>query len=191
MKTMCLFFSLLGLFFKNLEGQIPDLPLSFTNEEVAEFRDKIKPYILPPAPENTYDFDIPIVAVGTPFSINLLRDAEVFDVDSGSLYVYKFYSYKVGAMEIFYEDFFISESSNFRVYSPEYMNETHVYYSSSSNPNPIRKKGYLLNIDKYKDAPFYYPKLEKVIFHNLLILEFFQANKDCLTSSIIIDGLVY
>jgi len=92
MKTIIIFFSLLVFCFLNLKAQVPDLPLSFTNEEVRRFKESVEVYCLPITTnelESAQKKRPEFVGCGRILNINILQDVPKMNIEGGNVYIFK------------------------------------------------------------------------------------------------------
>ncbi|MGB0931900.1 MAG: hypothetical protein ACPGVB_14045 [Chitinophagales bacterium] len=127
MKTIFLFFSLLMFCFLGVEGQVPDLPLSFTNEEVRRFKESVEPYCVQyheeenEGSERLYKrrgiYKPYITRRGERVDINVLHKESRISIENGYYYIYKIEAPNVQHLEISFDNFFLSYSSYMFIYN--------------------------------------------------------------------------
>ncbi len=194
MKVILLFFSLLVFCFWGVEGQIPDLPLSFTNEEVRRFKDSVEPYCLFYYEEEIKSFekndplDPSISGFGQKMEVNILQKTSKISVEGGSLYIYKIESPDIQDLKLNYSAFHLCNLSYIYIYNEFYRvqdykelitdfnnNENYITLLTSSNNDDN------LHFNIIKGHPF---------FGNRLIIELFESHEVTQSSEIVIGGIV-
>ncbi|MFK7907752.1 MAG: hypothetical protein AB8B69_21615, partial [Chitinophagales bacterium] len=175
MKNTILFCSLLLLCFLNLKAQVPDLPLSFTNEKVAKFKNRTVINYFPSLdkrlkkqPKNN---SLVITSLGIDVNIDLLTIANKCKVKGGYVYIYKIKSLNAKKLRLFYKDFFLSEKAYLYVYS--------------NNPYEIKRK--LTCIDNQENSGQHSNQL----FGNQIIIEHFEPKNSNTKSKLIIDMVAF
>ncbi|MEZ4885897.1 MAG: hypothetical protein R3E32_14280 [Chitinophagales bacterium] len=192
MKAIFLFFSLLVFCFWEVEGQVPDLPLSFTNEEVRRFKESVEPYCLSYYEEEIESFekneilDLSINGLGQKLKVNILQKGSKISVEGGSLFFYKIESPSSQDLKLNFSDFYLNTHSYLYIYNDFYYNSNRIF----TDINTIRKNIILLNCLNNNDV-FHFNIVKKhPFFGNRLIIEFFEPHKTIQSSELVIGGIV-
>lgn len=168
MKAVLLFFSLLAFCVLNLNAQIPDLPLSFTNEEIARFKQTVEVHCmsygedahLTQAYANRHG-GANIIGFGNELNVNILKDASCYNLEDGYLYFYIIEHPDIHDISIIYKEFHLSEESYLFVYN-EYADKEKIDIALRNFDN-----GYV-----------YQTKLEGDYLGSRIVVELFEPKKD-------------
>ncbi|MFK8004797.1 MAG: hypothetical protein AB8H03_00435 [Saprospiraceae bacterium] len=195
MKNTILFCSLLLLCFLNLKAQVPDLPLSFTNEEVRRFKESVEPYCVQYHDEeiknskhsykkgwlynyflgwlDKYTLSIePIVTGrGELAEINVLEEASRINIENGYYYISKIEAPNIQDLKIYFDNFSLSDSSYMHIY-----NEFNFLLSRKKIINADE-----LNSTLIRSNPF---------IGNQLIIEVFEPKNNTRPNNIIVSYVI-
>ena len=177
MKPTTLFFCFLLFPYLNLLAQIPDLPLSFTNEEVREFKENITycmlPYIdIESELKSKHEIMRNIITgLGRKVNIDVIGQAKKYNLDNGSIYIYKMESEDAVSIQLFYDYFFLAEGAYLHLYNEDKKIFMEPLTSKDNNPD--------------------FSKIGERVHGDQITLEFFEPNTTKTKSKIVIHSVMY